>query len=341
MGMQVEERVPAAGSASCSSSRLALSKQPRSLQQACQLFAAKKLALRVLQALREAVATRSELVAIATQHSMRSTQRAVLRRLAIWRAGQQQLALLLRCLVCLRLAVRQWRSYCQRRHIKQAMQQEAAQQWRHALQRQAFATWATQAAQHSRARRFQQTYQRRRVHALVVLWRRWAAALHHANRARLRRSWQRWRSGILARALLTRVFTTMQQCWAAWQQQRELCWAAVAAGMAPPTAAAVGSFSCRGEARSNGFAEQYKVLAASFAGWRLWHRACMAKRRAGACMEMVASYRRTTLLLHGMRCACSCACLCACCLWMCLWCRRCLAVQDSMPSPELCLHAVM
>jgi hypothetical protein len=48
---------PALAASSCSSSsRLALGRRPRCLQEACELFAAKKLARRVLQAFREAVA---------------------------------------------------------------------------------------------------------------------------------------------------------------------------------------------------------------------------------------------------------------------------------------------
>jgi hypothetical protein len=267
-----QELQPAASVSS--SSRLALDRQPRSLPEACQLFAAKKLARRVLHARRKAVAARAELRAIALQHSRRSTQRAVLRRLAIWQAGQQQLASLLRSLVCLRLAVRHWHRHCQRRRSKRAMQQQAGLHWQHHLARQAFA-----------------------------MWHGWTAARHHAGKAHIRRCWRQWRSGILARALLTRVFTTMQQCWAARQHQRELCWAAVAAGMAPPAGAAAteGRYSSMGEARGKCFAGQYRVLAVSFAGWRLWLRACLAKRHADARMEMAASYRRTTLLLQGLR----------------------------------------
>jgi hypothetical protein len=132
-------------------------------------------------------------MATAAQHSRRSAQRAVLQRLAIWRAGQQQLALLLRSLVALRLAVCHWRKLVQRRRSKRCMQEKAAQHW-----------------------------QQRGCRRLVLLWHWWAAPRRHADMACLRSSWRRWRSGILARALLTRVFSTMEQCWAARRHQREL-----------------------------------------------------------------------------------------------------------------------
>jgi hypothetical protein len=144
---------PALAASSCSSSRLALGRQPRCLQEACELFAAKKLARRVLQAFREAVAARAGLMATAVLHSRRSMQRAVQQRLAIWRAGQQQLALLLRSLVALRLAVCHWRKLVQRRRSKRCMHEKAAQHWQQrgaggwcccgtgGLQRGAMLTW--------------------------------------------------------------------------------------------------------------------------------------------------------------------------------------------------------
>jgi hypothetical protein len=180
-------------------------------------------------------------------------------------------ALLLRSLVALRLAVCHWR-----RRSKRCMHDKAAQHW-----------------------------QQRRCRRVVLLWHWWAAARRHADMAQLRSSWRRWRSGILARALLTRVFSAMERCWAARRHQRELRWAALAAGVGPPAAAAAaGRCGSRERACSKGYAQQCRVLAVSFAGWRLWLRACLAKRQDSARMEMASSYRATTLLLQGLRWAC-------------------------------------
>ena len=106
-------------------------------------------------------------MATAVQHSRRSMQRAVQQRLAIWRAGQQLLALLLRSLVALRLAVCHWRKLVQCRRSKRSMHDQAAQHW-----------------------------QQRRCRRVVLLWHWWAAARRHADMAQLRSSWRRWRSGI-------------------------------------------------------------------------------------------------------------------------------------------------
>ncbi len=76
-------------------------------------------------------------------------QRAVLQRLAIWRAGQHQLVLLLRSLVALRLAVCHWRKLVQRRRC---MHEKATQQW-----------------------------QQRRCKRVVLLWHWWAAARRHVT----------------------------------------------------------------------------------------------------------------------------------------------------------------